>query len=153
MDDPKGRYFSDYDLLVVVNDTRLTDMAEVWYLAEERLSRDAGGRTIVSFIVHTLAEVNEALQKGQYFFTDIVKEGVALYELYPRREFARPGVLSAEEAKAEAGRHHEQWMRNAESFVRGYQSAIGFGDLKLAAFLMHQAVEALYRGVLLSKTN
>ena len=29
--DPKGGYYSDYDILVVVNDERLTDPVDYWY--------------------------------------------------------------------------------------------------------------------------
>ena len=39
VDDPVGGYTSDYDILVVVNDERLTDF-ELWSAAEDRLMRD-----------------------------------------------------------------------------------------------------------------
>ena len=39
VDDPVGGYKSDYDLLIVVNDDRLTDF-EVWSAAEDRLMRE-----------------------------------------------------------------------------------------------------------------
>src|SRR5579875_1498398 len=37
VEDPVGRYFSDYDLLVVVDEERLTDVLEFWEGAETRL--------------------------------------------------------------------------------------------------------------------
>jgi predicted nucleotidyltransferase len=37
--DPEGGYFSDFDLLVVVNDRRLTDTLEFWAKADDRLTR------------------------------------------------------------------------------------------------------------------
>ena len=37
VEDPVGRYFSDYDLLVVVNHDDLTDIAEFWEATENRL--------------------------------------------------------------------------------------------------------------------
>lgn len=43
--------------------------------------RDKRIRTNLQFIYHTLHEVNEKLKDGQYFFFDIVRDGVLLYEL------------------------------------------------------------------------
>ena len=41
VDDPVGRYFSDYDLLIVVNHDDLTDYAEYWEKIDRQLI-DAG---------------------------------------------------------------------------------------------------------------
>ncbi len=72
----------DYDILIVVNDERLTDF-ELWSAAEDRLMRDVTVNKVlsapVSFIVHTLTDVNQQLEKGRPFFVDIVKQGIALY--------------------------------------------------------------------------
>ena len=74
-------YRSDYDLLIIVNDRRLTDFASYWYKAADRLLHDKGITTQVGFIVHSRREVNTALREGQYFFSDIRREGIVLYEL------------------------------------------------------------------------
>lgn len=37
VEDPVGRYFSDFDILVVVNHEDLTDVSEFWAKAEESL--------------------------------------------------------------------------------------------------------------------
>src|ERR1700759_4598651 len=55
VEDPVGRYFSDYDLLVVVNQDKLTDVLEFWEPAEKRLLAELSAgqrlRTPVNFIV------------------------------------------------------------------------------------------------------
>jgi len=73
-------YRSDYDLLIIVNDRRLTDFASYWYKAADRLLHDRGVTTQVGFIVHSRREVNTALREGQYFFSDMRREGIVLYE-------------------------------------------------------------------------
>jgi predicted nucleotidyltransferase len=77
-------YQSDYDLLIIVNDDRLTDRVEYWAKAEERLIRELSItktlRTPVNFIVHSLHEVNDGLAHGRYFFMDVKAEGIALYQ-------------------------------------------------------------------------
>lgn len=84
VDDPVGGYKSDYDILVVVNDERLTDVADYWSTADDRLMRDVTINQALSapvnFIVHSLSDVNEQLSRGHPFFVDIVRDGIALYE-------------------------------------------------------------------------
>ncbi|MGH6979492.1 MAG: nucleotidyltransferase domain-containing protein, partial [Brevundimonas sp.] len=89
VDEPDNGYLSDFDLLVIVSHEKLTDIADYWYVAEDKILRDpAVGRT-VNIIVHTMAEVNQALTRGEYFWTDILRDGVTLYEL-PGHPFAQP---------------------------------------------------------------
>jgi uncharacterized protein len=40
VDDPVGGYRSDYDILVVVSDERLTDVVDFWSVADDRLLRE-----------------------------------------------------------------------------------------------------------------
>jgi predicted nucleotidyltransferase len=95
-------YQSDYDLLIIVNDKRLTDRVDYWLKLEERLTRELSIthalRTPVNFIVHSLQEVNDGLAHGRYFFMDGRRDGIALYqhddsELHtPQAEGAGPGL-------------------------------------------------------------
>lgn len=65
-------YRSDFDLLIIVSDKRLTDRVKYWAKLDERLMREYGVtgtlQTPVNFIVHTLQEVNDGLAHGRYFF-------------------------------------------------------------------------------------
>ena len=62
VEDPVGRYFSDYDLLVIVNSDELTDVAEFWTKTEDRLLDELSAgknlRTPVSIIYHSIEDVN-----------------------------------------------------------------------------------------------
>jgi len=75
-------YQSDFDLLVIVNDKRLTDRVQYWVKAEERLNRELSItrtlKTPVNFIVHTLGEVNDGLADGRFFFMDVARDGIAI---------------------------------------------------------------------------
>ena len=88
VEDPVGRYFSDFDLLVVVTHEDLTDVPEFWAATEdkllEELSEGKALRTPVSLIYHSLDDVNEKLTLGRYFFIDILREGITLFEEYDR---------------------------------------------------------------------
>jgi predicted nucleotidyltransferase len=80
--DPVGGYFSDYDLLVVVNDDDLADVMEYWRGADDRLLQEqtitGRLRTPTNLIVHSLTDVNRQLKRGRPFFVDIVCDGIAL---------------------------------------------------------------------------
>jgi predicted nucleotidyltransferase len=146
-------YLSDYDLLIVVNHQTLVDFATYWYRAEDRIMRETGIRTPVNFIVHTMEEVNTALRHGQYFFTDIIKEGIALYDLKGSTPFATPQPLTAEEALATAEQHFEERFPRIGPMLKGTGFFVAEQELRDAAFLLHQAVERAYTCLLLVETN
>jgi predicted nucleotidyltransferase/HEPN domain-containing protein len=145
-------YQSDYDLLIIVNDKRLTDRVEYWSRVEERLIRELSItktlRTPVNFIVHTLQEVNDGLAHGRYFFMDIKAEGIALYQA-DDSELHVPRPKTPKQALAMAREYFEEWMPSGSDFFQGYRDAMGRGSLKKAAFDLHQATERLYHCVLL----
>lgn len=155
VDDPVGGYRSDYDILVVVNDARLTDPVEYWATADDRLMRDATINKALSapvnFIVHDLADVNDQLSHGRPFFVDIAEQGIALYEA-EGFELATPRVLPPQEARAEAARHFEYWYPLAEHAHKLAMASIEDDVKRDAAFLFHQATERLYHCVLLALT-
>lgn len=145
-------YQSDFDLLVIVNHDKLTDRVEFWSTAEERLNRELAItktlRTPVNFIVHTLQEVNDGLAHGRYFFMDVARDGIALYQSGDT-ELHKPKPKTPKQALAMAKEYFEDWLPSASSFYRGYRHAVNDGDHKKAAFDLHQATERLYHCVLL----
>lgn len=153
--DPVGGYFSDYDLLVVVNHDELADVTEYWRQADDHLLREqtVSGRirTPVNFIVHSLTDVNAQLRRGRPFFIDIAKDGIALYEA-PDHPFDQPKRLPPEAALAEANQSFDEWFGSAAGFLRNAEYAVKDDDRKLAAFLLHQATERLYHCTLLVLT-
>src|SRR5690606_21198119 len=120
VEDPVGRYFSDYDLLIIVDREELTDVPEFWAKTEERLLEDLSAgkalRTPVSLIYHSLEDVNEKLRLGRYFFIDIVRDGIVLFE-EPGHPLAEPQPLSAEEALRETREYYEEWFESAGEFL------------------------------------
>lgn len=155
VEDPVGRYFSDFDLLVVVSDEKLTDALEFWEGAEKRLRRDlasgANLRTPADLIIHSLDDVNDQLAQGRYFFADIVREGVVLFE-EPDHPFVEPQPLPNDAALEEARKHYTARMESAVEFFDDAQSNYERGRFRKGAFEAHQAAEHLYNAVLLVAT-
>lgn len=155
VEDPVGRYYSDYDLLVVVDREELTDVPEFWAKTEENLLEElASGqklRTPVSIIYHSLDDVNEKLKLGRYFFMDILSDGILLFE-EPGHPFAEPRPLSAAEALRESRDYFEEWFESASQFVEGAEFHASRGHLNIAAFNLHQATERFYHCLFLVRT-
>jgi len=144
-------YRSDFDLLVVVNNNKLSDFA-YWYKAKDRLERDRAIKTPTSFIVHSRRFVNTALRQGQYFFTDIRREGIGLYEL-DDEALAEPKPLTPKAAYENAKGHYESRLPGAIGFLDTFQYVLKQGRQKEAAFQLHQAIEHTYSTLLLVLTN
>jgi predicted nucleotidyltransferase/HEPN domain-containing protein len=155
VDDPIGGYKSDYDLLVVVNREELADVLEYWRTADEHLLREYETTKRLTapanFIVHALDDVNRQLQRGRPFFVDIVRDGIALYEV-PDHPFQQPKPLSSEEARQEAQGYFDEWFSTADEFAAGAEFHRTRGASKVAAFNLHQAVERYYHCLLLVLT-
>jgi predicted nucleotidyltransferase/HEPN domain-containing protein len=148
-------YKSDYDLLVIVSDRRLTDRVKYWAKVDDRLMREYGItgtlKTPVNLIVHTLQEVNDGLAHGRYFFMDIAKDGIALYES-DDTPLHTPKPKTPEAALAMAKEYYEEWMPSGMQFLETANFTAEKGWNKKAAFLLHQSTESLYHCVLLVTT-
>ena len=145
-------YRSDFDILIIVNDKRLTDKVDYWLKLDNRLIRelaiDKTLRTPVNFIVHTLGEVNDGLAHGRYFFMDVAKDGIALYEA-DDRQLHVPKPKTPEQALGMAKEYFEEWFPASAGMLETAQFSLNQGRLRDTAFLMHQAAERLYHCVLL----
>ncbi|WP_374550280.1 nucleotidyltransferase domain-containing protein [Sphingobium yanoikuyae] len=137
VEDPVGRYFSDYDILVVVNDKVVTDGGEFWMKTEQRFLAELGEgkrlRTPVSPIYHTLDDVNEQLRLGRYFFMDIVRDGIVLFE-EPEHPLAEPQPLTSSQALKETQDYYGEWFESANGFLDTGLYAASQGRLKESAF-------------------
>jgi predicted nucleotidyltransferase len=157
VDDRVGGYKSDYDLLVVVNHDDFADVTEYWMDAEAHLEQAYDiAHTLTApaqFIVHSLADVNRQLTRGRPFFTQIVKDGIALYEA-PDHPFSRPAKLSPLEAFRESEGNFDKWFPSAAQYLETGRDHILKGPawFNKAAFELHQATERYYHCVLLTQT-
>ncbi|MEW6598887.1 MAG: HEPN domain-containing protein [Pseudomonadota bacterium] len=156
VDEPQNGYQSDWDILAIVSHENLTDIADYWFVAEDKLLRDPKVKRSVNVIVHTLAEVNEALTKGRYFWVDIIRDGVLLCE-QPGSPLAAPMPPTAADAYQMAQTYFmarcadtEDWIRLAELATNEDQTSLRWR--KKAAFNLHQAAETAYACFLLVET-
>jgi predicted nucleotidyltransferase len=143
-------YQSDYDILVLVTNKRLANKLSVWGPLED-LIRNVS-KTPVTLIVHSVGFFNKKLKSFEYFFVDIFKEGVCLFDS-KRFKLIDPKPLTPEQLQAKAKEDYKYWFASAEAFYRACQSMMKEGELVNAAFQLHQATEHCYAAILLVFTN
>lgn len=78
-DDIHYRYQSDFDVLVIMKTQSEFAEAKLERDIEDVIEKNENIKTPVSVIMHDTDFVNRRLSKAQYFFTDIKKEGILLY--------------------------------------------------------------------------
>ncbi|TAN01567.1 MAG: HEPN domain-containing protein [Chitinophagaceae bacterium] len=137
-------YISDYDFLVITKSGEKKSDYEVQEIVEHRM----GLNVQVSAITHDIDYINGKLSEGQYFFSDIQKEGILLYDsgnvpLAKRRE------LSINEKQSMMQNDFNNWYTTAKSFLKGVYFYLKEGDLKIATFMLHQSAERTYNTVIL----
>lgn len=148
-------YESDLDLLVVSE-----DRAHATMQGEARLS-DAIGRRLrqlgldrpsSTIIVEDIEHLNKDLQRGNYFFTDIKKEGVLLFDS-GRHTLAEACPLSPAEYQKYAREDFEHWFPSACRFLIQATEAFQRDWNNEAAFLLHQATERFFNAIVLTFTR
>ena len=151
VEDEETGYRSDFDLLVIVATEEQARDAALWgRLGQE--CRALSGKTPVTLIVHDLKEVNHELRLGQYFFIDILREGVLLHTSR-RVSLASPKALEPEDRLKLGLVNFRYWFGSANEFWRTARHAAGRGLGPQAAFLLHQAVERYAASMLLTFTG
>ncbi len=143
-------YKSDYDILVVTTHDDLRNNHKI----ENKLTQTIAGHVLtrVSLIFHSVKHLNQALTMGNYFFKDIKKEGVVLYDskIYTLNN---PKKLSAKESQQKAQEYFNQWYISASDFLEGYEFYLSKNKFHIAAFQLHQSVERYYTAILLVFTD
>lgn len=141
-------YISDYDFLVVTKDNQ-----ETTYTQESKImDRVDRYKPPVNLEIHELHYINKGLDEGEYFFVDIVREGISLFDKN-NIQFVSPRELNPLEKKQKAQRYFDTWFPQAEKCIKTSKFNLKEGDLKLGVFILHQAAESLYYVTLLVFTD
>lgn len=144
-------YSSDFDILVIVKSKSLADNLDLWYSLEDEAGKHPV-QTPVKIIAHEIDFVNRRLESGQYFFSDIKKDGIILYDS-KNCQLAEAKKLSPKERLGQAKADFKQWFTSANEFCANYEFNLEKKWYKKAAFMLHQAAECYYGAALLVHTN
>lgn len=147
-------YKSDYDILVLTETKLNQELSDKWR-ETERLVKEMSTSASVNLIHHSYGYVKNELSYGSYFFTDVVKEGVLLFDngrngLTP---LVLPTSIDPEKVKERAKEEYDRWFESSNNFIDGFTFYFSTGKYNEAAFLLHQATERYYTALLLVFTG
>lgn len=149
-------HVSDYDILVVTGKKDVALNSLLWGRISEEL-QNLNLSAFPKILTHDIEELNKKLSEGQYFFSDIKKEGIMLFDT-GNFELAEEKKLSAEEKRQIAQKHFDYWFNRAKGFSRLFMMDFenpntADSENGLMAFNLHQVAESCYKGILLVFTN
>lgn len=144
------KYQSDFDVFIVTETKQLANKIENDNKLRDKIYRFI--KTPVSLIAHDIDFFNRRLRKGQYFFSDIKKEGRRLFNS-ERFELAEEKQLQPTEYKHIAENDFTYYFGKAGKLQKIFNFALQEKDLNEAAFLLHQTTENLYSTILLVLTR
>jgi len=141
-------YVSDYDLLVVTNEA----IEKSYVLDDEITNRARMYKSAVNMEIHDIAYINEGLEFGQYFFSDIIKEGIVLHNRNSV-QFSMPRRLTYSEEKNFSQRYFDKWFKRGIEFLIDSKNAYERDSLNNSVFHLHQSTESFYYTTLLVFTG
>jgi HEPN domain-containing protein/predicted nucleotidyltransferase len=145
-------YESDFDILAVTEDRAHATMRGEALLRDavgRRLKRAGLDRPSVTLIVEDIKHLDKDLRRGSYFFVDVKKEGVLLYD-NGRHTLPEPGPIDPADALQYAKDDYEHWYTSACGFYKAYEGMFELPHYNNAAFLLHQATERFWTAVILA---
>jgi HEPN domain-containing protein/predicted nucleotidyltransferase len=144
-------YRSDYDILVVtdgVTDQRATRMLDA---VDDMYYQDQDLQTPVEFIHENIKRLNEYIEAGRYFYTQIKEEGIVLYDS-EKFTLAEQRPLHFDEIKQQAEEYFEDKFGRASSFFRSAMHGYDDKDYRIVSFYLHQTCENSFQTIRLVHT-
>lgn len=147
-------FMSDYDILVVTA-TRFPNYA-INNILNKAIDNYYKGKnpyesTTIQFINESIDDLNKAILKNRYFYTDIKREGIMLYDS-GRHKLARRRKLNFQEIKELAEEYYDDKYGRGDSFLKQANYAYMDHDFRMASFDLHQACENYYKSLILTFT-
>lgn len=145
---------SDFDILIIIPNNAHS-VVERQLEKVEREYEKALGITIhtpLDMIVESIDDVNKKLERKQYFFTDIIREGILLYD-DGSCKLSKPKSLDYAEIKAIAEEYFGRFYGYGSDFLKAARYDWNDGTYVHGVFELHQACENFYKVLLLVNTN
>jgi len=141
-------YISDYDILVITRQGERRKDYEV----QDIVINTFRPKTPINIIANDIDFVNKDLERNRYFFSDIRKEGIMLYDA-GNIPLAEPRELTPQEKKEMAQEDFDHWYHKGYALLKSAKRNFDDNEYNLADFELHQSAEAIYNAVMLVFTG
>ena len=136
-------FMSDYDILVLTSGMDVSEVGHILDNIDEKYYRRPDNQTPIQFINDDIDKFNSDLRERRYFYTDIKKEGIELYNS-GNYKLERGRKLNFSEIREQAEEYYNEKFDKALSFLRSARHDNNDGDLQMCAFHLHQATENFF---------
>lgn len=144
----KTHFMSDYDIMIVT-ERRMGIGEHVLYAKILRRFFENKAWEIYThpqFINESVTELNKAIDKSRYFYTDIKKDGVMLYD-NGKYKLARRRKLNYAEIAEMAQEYYDDKFPFANRFFTNAKRDVLEDEMRMSAFNLHQATENYLRTI------
>lgn len=142
---------SDFDILVVTHGISKDNIYRKMHSIRKLYIESAKFKPPLQIIHEDIHNLNECLSDGRYFYDQLKREGIMLYDS-GRFKLARKRTLTYEEIKQQAEEYfekHYQWGCNILKMVEHFHDD---KDSILTPYHLHQACESFYYAIRLVHT-
>lgn len=148
-----SEYHSDVDVLVITQGIRINDVKteKKWHKLADRLENHPEISSHIHLIYESLERVNEALSYREYFYHDVITEGIVLFN--DSVTLAKPRELSAADRRARSIDYLNELYEQANGFKQGVELYYQLDNYRLTMFSLHQMTEHLFKTYLLVFTH
>lgn len=142
---------SDYDLLIVTS--RMSEAVALQKLdgIEDKYYSKPFNEVPIQLFAEEIRALNRYLEEGRYFYTQIRKEGIVIYDT-GKFKLARRRKLKYGEIRKQAEEYFLEKYNRANSFFIDVKNAYVRKDYVQSSFYLHQACENLFNGTQLTFT-
>lgn len=136
-------FMSDYDILVVTSKSDVKEAGQILDSVDQMYYKRPDHQVPIQFINDDIEKLNSDLSEGRYFYTDVKKEGIMLYDS-GNYKLERARKLDFEEIRQQAQEYFDEKFKEANEFLVDVANAYSRGNYKRASFYLHQACENLF---------
>ena len=145
-------YKSDFDILVITRKPAQEKNLTLARNINHEITESSTITSPVSILVEDIYHVNARLEENRYFYLDIKREWILLYDS-GKISLRSARSLTPEETLALKKEDYDIWFSSANEFFIDYEHAYKRESYKIAVFYLHQASERYLTAYLLVKTG
>ncbi len=143
---------SDFDIMVITKKDLGEEAGALEFYIVDKIKKKRNIKNPITIIIESLDHVNDMLTMWRYFYSDVKKEGIALFESSNIR-LAEQKELTKQERLEMMKEDYELWFPQGITFLETFKFNFSREEFNIWAFQLHQATESFMTAYLLVKTS
>lgn len=136
-------FMSDYDILVITSKIDVKEAGRILDDVDAKYYKRPDQQVPIQFINDDIEKLNSDLAEGRYFYTEIKKDGIMLYDS-GNCKLMNTRKLDYGEIQHQAQEYFDEKFERANSFLRSAGHDYDDGDYRMCSFHLHQTCENLF---------